>query len=156
MGDLWTKPDFAPLPAAPLQYLAVLPDFEVQDLDGKTWRLSDLKGKATFIDIWATWCGPCRAEHPELQKLYSALRERKDIQVLTFSIDETAYAADAYRKENKYGFPVIVSKDVVQKLFPVVGIPQAWFVNSEGRRSAPSRLFTVEKAIEELQRAARK
>jgi hypothetical protein len=46
-----------------------LPAFTLTDLGGKTWKLTDLNGKATLINAWATWCGPCRAEHPEFQKL---------------------------------------------------------------------------------------
>jgi hypothetical protein len=73
----------------PLVFSQILPDFSAKDLSGRTWRLGNLKGKATFINYWATWCGPCRAEHPEVQKLHDQLTGRKDIQVLTISIDDT-------------------------------------------------------------------
>jgi thiol-disulfide isomerase/thioredoxin len=147
-------PDSAAARPAGLQYSAPLANFESKDLSGKTWKLDDLKGKATFIDIWATWCGPCRAEHPELQRLYQAVRGRKDIQILTFSVDETAYLAEAYLKEKSYTFPAIVSKELVERLFPTAGLPQAWIIDAQGRRSSPYRLMTVETALAELEKAA--
>ncbi len=141
---------------ATLEYTRLLADFEAKDLNGKTWRLADLKGKATFIDIWATWCGPCRAEHPELQKLREKIKDRKDIQVLTFSLDETAYLAEAYMKEHKYTFPVIVSKNLLERLFPAGGLPQGWIIDSQGRRSSYFRFPGVERTLAELERAAGK
>lgn len=90
-----------------LEYSILLPAFEARDFSGKTWSLADEEGKATFVDVWATWCGPCRAEHPELQKLYDRIKDRKDIQVLTFSIDESAYAAESYMRGQTYSIPVI-------------------------------------------------
>jgi cytochrome c biogenesis protein CcmG/thiol:disulfide interchange protein DsbE len=135
-------------------YNTALPDFEAKDLSGRVWRLSDLKGKATYIDIWATWCGACRAQHPDLERLHEALKGRKDIQVLTLSVDETAYLAQAYMKEKKYTFPVIVSKGLAEKLFPAIGYPQVWVVDALGRRSSPRSFINNERATQELERSA--
>src|SRR5690606_27622587 len=60
-------------------------DFEAKDLTGKTWRLADLKGKVAYVNVWTTWCGPCRAEMPGLQKLYERWKDREDRIVLTIS-----------------------------------------------------------------------
>ena len=65
----------------------LLPEFELSDLDGRKWSLADLKGKVAFINLWATWCGPCRAELPYVQKLREQLKDRKDVVVLTLNID---------------------------------------------------------------------
>jgi len=148
------KPD-VPKPSPLLQYTFTLPDFEAKDLNGKTWKLADLKGKATFVDIWATWCGSCRGEHPELQKLFDAVKNRVDIQVLTLSMDESEYSAESYMREKKYTFPVIVSKGLIDKLFTVAGIPQGWIVDAQGRRSSPFRLSSLERMISELEKAAK-
>jgi len=148
------KTDTASAGPERLRYDVMLPSFDAKDLKGKTWRLADLKGKATFIDIWATWCGPCRAAHPELQKLYEAIKGRKDIQVLSFSRDEAAYMAESYMKEKKYGFPAIVSKDLVEKLFPVAGLPMYWIIDAQGRRSSPYWFAGVDRVIADLQEAA--
>jgi len=149
------KPDSAVSGPDRLHYDVMLSNFEAKDLNGKTWRLADLKGKATFIDIWATWCGVCRAEHPEVQKLYEAIKGRKDIQVLSFSIDEAAYLAESYMKEKKYSFPVIASKDLSERLFPVAGLPMYWIIDAQGRRSSPYWWFvSVDRVIADLQEAA--
>lgn len=71
-----------------LNFSAPLPDFAVADLRGRVWQLSDLKGRVTLLDFWATWCGACRAELPYIQKLYDRVKERKDLQVITFSVDD--------------------------------------------------------------------
>jgi hypothetical protein len=64
-----------------------IPSFELSDLPGKTWRLKELEGKTLLINLWATWCGPCRLELPHLEKFYEKMKSRSDIQVLTFDID---------------------------------------------------------------------
>lgn len=58
---------------------AVAYDFSLEDINGKTVRLSDFKGKIVYIDFWATWCAPCRAEIPHLNKLKAELKDNKDI-----------------------------------------------------------------------------
>jgi thiol-disulfide isomerase/thioredoxin len=61
------------------------------------------------IALWATWCGPCNAELPELEKLYEQLTGRTDIQILTFNIDEDEGLVAPYMKEKGYMFPVLPS-----------------------------------------------
>ena len=64
------------------------PDFLSEDLDGKKYKLSDLKGKYVYIDVWATWCGPCRREIPYLKKLDSTYHD-KNVVFMSVSIDAT-------------------------------------------------------------------
>ena len=64
------------------------PAFTLQALDGKTWKLADLSGKIVVINLWATWCVPCRAELPEFQKLYDQLKDRPDVAVISFNVDD--------------------------------------------------------------------
>jgi cytochrome c-type biogenesis protein len=65
-----------------------MPSFELADLSGKIWKLKTVQGRSVLINVWATWCGPCNAELPHLQKLYEALKDRPDLQILTFNVDE--------------------------------------------------------------------
>jgi thiol-disulfide isomerase/thioredoxin len=112
-----------------------LPAFALPDIEGKTWKLASLNGKAVLINIWATWCGPCRKEHPEFQKLYDKLKDRTDVAVLSFSVDEDIGKVAPYMKEHKYTFPVLLGKDLVDAVSSSSGytIPQNWFVNSQGK-----------------------
>ena len=84
-----------------------LPDFSLPDLSGRTWRLDDLKGKVTFMNVWATWCGPCQAEMPFVQKLYDNMKDNPDVQVLTLNIDENPGLIAPYLRDSNYTFPII-------------------------------------------------
>src|ERR1039458_2418687 len=109
-----------------------LPDFKMEDAGGKTWQLADLKGKVTLINLWATWCGPCKAELPYLQKLFNKVRERKDLTVLTLNTDDNLGLILPFLEENKYTFPVLPASVYVNKLVPELSIPRNWIVDVNG------------------------
>lgn len=81
----WSKPD-KPWKA-----------WQLTDLAGKTWKLADLQGKTVLVNVWATWCGPCRDEHPHLQKLYEQLKNRSDVQIVSFNVDQEIGQIAPYR-----------------------------------------------------------
>jgi thiol-disulfide isomerase/thioredoxin len=109
-----------------------MPAFELADLSGKTWRLKEIAGRAVLINVWATWCGPCQAELPHLQKLYEKLKDRKDLQILTLSIDEDPGAIAPFMKEHAYTFPVLPAQSFVTGLLEIVGVPQNWILDGKG------------------------
>ena len=76
---------------------------------------------------------PCREEHQYLQKLYETLKDRPDIQVLTFNIDAEIGAVAPYMKETGYTFPVLLAKDYVENLLPDTSIPRNWIVDTSGK-----------------------
>jgi thiol-disulfide isomerase/thioredoxin len=134
--NLWSKP-----PAARIEESTEsgwrkpskdLPAFELADLSGKTWRLKDLEGKAVLINVWATWCGPCQQELPLLEKLYEKVKDRKDLQILTLTIDEEPGLVAPFMKEKGYTFPALPARSFVTGLLDIVGIPQNWIVDSKG------------------------
>jgi thiol-disulfide isomerase/thioredoxin len=110
----------------------VLPDFDLTDLQGRKWTLANLKGKVAFINLWATWCGPCRSELPYVQKLADQLKASKDVTVLTLNIDEEVGSVEPFMKENKYTFPVILGQAYAQGQ-GVYSIPRNWIVSAEGK-----------------------
>ena len=110
-----------------------IPSFVHTDLEGKTWKLASLEGKTVLINLWATWCGPCRMEHPEFQKLYESLKGRTDVAVISFNLDDDLGKVAPYMKENKYTFPALLARETVDAVLEGVGIPQNWFVNSKGK-----------------------
>ncbi len=109
-----------------------LPAFELADLSGKTWRLKELAGKTLLINLWATWCGPCNEELPRLEKFYQKVKDRSDIQILTFDIDEDLGLVAPYLKDKGYTFPVLPAYSVVVSLLDGFAIPQNWVVDSKG------------------------
>jgi len=111
-----------------------LPEFELADLSGKTWRLKELRGKTVLINVWATWCGPCKVELPHIQKLYDRFKDSTDLQVLTLNFDEDLGVVEPFLKENGYRFPVLPAFGFVSNLLDSsVGIPQIWIVDSKGQ-----------------------
>jgi cytochrome c biogenesis protein CcmG/thiol:disulfide interchange protein DsbE len=115
-----------------------LPKFQLKDLEGRTWKLSDLKGKVTLINVWATWCAPCRVELPYVQRLHEALENVPGLQVLTLNLDENPALVPGYMRAGGYTFPVIRSFELAEKIHPVSEIPQNWIIDSKGRRSVQS------------------
>jgi thiol-disulfide isomerase/thioredoxin len=134
--DWATSGKAAAAPAArPLEFTTALIDFSGKDLAGRTWQLRDLNGKVTLVNYWATWCGPCRGEHPMLQQLYEAVKDRRDLQILTVSVDGSPSAARDYIKDKGYTFPVLHAPELADRLFPWVGLPTNFLVNARGMRS---------------------
>jgi thiol-disulfide isomerase/thioredoxin len=132
----WSQP-----PTAKLQELAEdrwekpkrqIPAFELADLSGKTWKLKTLEGKSVLINLWATWCGPCNAELPHLQKFYEKVKDRTDFQVLTFNLDQDLGLVEPFMKEKGYTFPVLPAFSLVVNLLDGGAIPQNWVVDPQG------------------------
>lgn len=128
------NPDATSAGSSP-QWVAVgskMPDFALQDSAGHPVRLADFSGKKVFINVWATWCGPCQGELPWVQRLYEALKDRKDIAVLTFNIDENPGLIGSYMREHNLTFPVILAAEYVNSAMKVETIPRNWIIDAEG------------------------
>ncbi len=67
-----------------------------------------------------------------MQKLYETLKDRKDVQVVTFNVDDNVGLVAPFLKENKYTFPVVPAGDLVRQLVPMLGIPLTWVVDAGG------------------------
>ena len=106
--------------------------WQLSDLNGKTWKLASLEGKTVLINVWATWCGPCKAEHPHLQKLYDRIKNDPTIEIVTFNVDDEIGNVEPYLTENKYTFPVLLAKDYADEL-SVDSIPRNWIVDAKGK-----------------------
>ena len=111
---------------------ADLPAFDLTDLQGRKWSLADLKGKVAFINLWATWCGPCRLELPYVQKLREQMKDKKDVLILTLNTDEDVGMVEPFMKENKYSFPVLLGEAYAESQ-GVNSIPRNWIISAEGK-----------------------
>ncbi len=113
------------------------PEFTLQDLSGKTWTFSDLRGKVVLVNFWATWCPPCRKEMPDLETLYERF-QKQGLVILGIS-DEEAAKVEPFIRERKITFPVLLDPDrKVNDLFIVNGIPKTFVYDREGRFVAQS------------------
>ena len=90
------------------------------------------KGKITLVNLWATWCGPCRNELPFLEKLTALVRGRKDLAVVTLNVDDNLGLVLRFLKESKYTFPVLPAADYVNGLIKELSIPRNWIVDEQG------------------------
>jgi peroxiredoxin len=110
-----------------------LPDINLRDQAGKMRTLADFKGKTTLVSVWATWCGPCWDELPQLQRLHEMIQNRQDIQLVTISIDQNPGELEPFLASKRYTFPVIVlGLHYVEQLVGPVSIPRNWIVDSRG------------------------
>jgi thiol-disulfide isomerase/thioredoxin len=116
----WTKPEKA------------IGKWELKDIAGKKWVSGELAGKTVFVNVWATWCGPCRAEHPHFQKLYEKLKDRKDVAVISFNVDDQVGLVQSYLNEGKYTFPVLLADRLVRETLEAVSIPRNWLIDGTG------------------------
>lgn len=113
------------------------PDFTQNDVNGKPVSLSSLKGKVVLIDFWASWCGPCRRENPNVVALYDKYQE-KGFTVLSVSLDKDKNAWMAAIQKDNLKWPNHVS-DLKQwsndaaRLYQVTGIPFTVLVDQEGK-----------------------
>lgn len=87
-----------------------LPHIEALDLDGKTWRLADLKGRAVLLNFWASWCEPCRAEMPTLQQLADLYGDAK-LLVLAMNFKEAPPTALRFVQRTGLQLPVLLDRD---------------------------------------------
>jgi peroxiredoxin len=94
----------------PLMIGKQAPDFHLAAMDGRTVSLSDFRGrKKVVIDFWASWCGPCRLEMPEMRRFYqSAHKGDANFEFLAISIDDDLVAAETAAKHDKLQFPVLL------------------------------------------------
>ena len=109
-----------------------LPAFSLSDLDGRTWRLDDLKGRVAFVNVWTTWCGPCLAELPEVQRLYERVKDRPDIVVLTLNADENPGLVAPLVASKGYTFPVLLAGQYVESVLDRPSFPRNWIVDRDG------------------------
>jgi len=111
-----------------------VPDFTVTTLDGKTLRLSELRGQVVVVDYWATWCGPCRIAMPHLQKLHDNYMSQ-GVTVLALSVDQKGPAVvRPFIKQNGFTFPVAMADEKSASAFGnFSSIPTTVIVRPDGR-----------------------
>ena len=108
------------------------PDFEIETLDGEVFRLSDCRGKVVFLNQWATWCPPCVAEMPDIQKLHE--EHPDDLVVIGVSLDDNADLPRDFVAANGYDyiFAHDATYEICGLLYPTQSIPYSAFITPDG------------------------
>jgi cytochrome c biogenesis protein CcmG/thiol:disulfide interchange protein DsbE len=112
----------------------VAPAFKLKDIKGNNVFLSDYKGKVIFLNFWATWCPPCRAEIPDFIEAYDELNE-KGLEIIGISLDVGGIQkVRSFVKNNKMNYPVVMgSQKVVDDYKPGEFIPTTIIIDRQGR-----------------------
>ena len=107
-------------------------DFQLQTLDGKTVKLSDLRGKPVLVNFWATWCGPCRSEMPYLQQINDSYAV-KGLVVLEVDIGEDSATIQKFMTELNLSMTVPMDTDKkVAKAYGITAIPSTFLIDKDG------------------------
>lgn len=125
-------------------------DFTLSDLQGTKWTLKDLRGRVVLVNFWATWCGPCRKEMPDLEALYQQFKG-KGLVVLAIDDDENEGKVKPFIAEQKYSFPILLDaggKTYAQ--FRVVGIPKSLVYDRSGKLVAQAMDMRTRKQLLEM------
>ncbi|MGB4439444.1 MAG: redoxin domain-containing protein [Sedimentibacter sp.] len=110
----------------------IAPDFELESIDGTTIKLSNLKDKNVIINFWATWCGFCVTEMPDLQRLQDIYKD-KDLLILTVNVGETKEQVQKFMEDNNLELAVVLDKDMeVSNMYGVRSFPTTIAVNKKG------------------------
>jgi cytochrome c biogenesis protein CcmG, thiol:disulfide interchange protein DsbE len=120
------------IPAPREGFLA--PDFSLQNQQGETIQLSDLRGQAVLVNMWASWCGPCKAEMPAMQEVYEEYSDRGfTILAVNTTFQDDRDGALSFARGLGLTFPILFDLDgAVSQKYQVRAMPTSFFVDQEG------------------------
>ena len=110
------------------------PDVLAATLDGEEMALSDLRGKVLLVNLWATWCAPCRFETPFLQSLYGEYRER-GLEVVGISVDDAGFEDTVREFTGEHGVTYTILHDPGMSsmdAYHAVGLPASYLIDRDG------------------------
>ncbi|MBR6130685.1 MAG: TlpA family protein disulfide reductase [Bacteroidales bacterium] len=142
-------------PAGKTSIGALAPELAFPDPDGNIRKLSDLRGKVVLIDFWASWCGPCRRESPNVRNVYAKYHD-KGFEVFSVSLDRDANNWKKAIKDDKLVWPNHVSdlkywSSEAAAIYGVRSIPSMFLLDREGRIVAKDlRGEALERAVKQL------
>lgn len=128
------------------------PDFDVKLLGGKTAKLSDYRGKVVLLNFWASWCGPCIAEMPDLQKL--SVDYADDLVVLAVNAGETEITSRKFFNAKKYTYTMGYDpNNKIKNLYPSEGIPYTIIIGADGKITHIQEGIIVDASMYEVYKA---
>lgn len=109
-------------------------NFKLKDLNGNDVDMQAYKGKVIFLNMWATWCGPCREEMPSIHDLYSKVDHEKIVFILlSLDTEDNRHKVTKYLSDKGFSFPVYTTDGSLPKQLQVSTIPTTFVVGSDGK-----------------------
>jgi len=112
------------------------PDFELETLEGKKVKLSDFQGKKVILNFWASWCPPCKAEIPHMQKYYEKFAKEDNFEIVAVNLTsqkETIKYVGKFVKTYEMTFPVLLDTEGEQmRAYEIYTIPTTYFLDTKG------------------------
>jgi thiol-disulfide isomerase/thioredoxin len=133
----------------PNAQVASVMDFTLPSANGDPLRLSSLRGKVIILDFWATWCGPCRVQHPLYQQVMSRFEDNSGVLFLSISTDEERALVAPFVKEHLWTNPVYF-EDGLASMLRITSIPTTIIVNRRGEISSRMNGFNPERFVDLL------
>ncbi len=125
------------------------PDLAMTDIQGKAIKLSDLKGRIVLLDFWATWCGPCRADGPSLDRLYQKYGD-KNLAILAISVDEERPVVQKFLSEHPHQYSVaLTTENEMPRAYQIGVFPTYVVIDAEGKVASATE---GDKGFSELRR----
>jgi peroxiredoxin len=124
--------DLKPTPSHTPEGVANL-DLTLKDMNGNDVKLADYRGKVILLNVWATWCGPCQAEIPELVEAYNKYKDQ-GVVIVGVSLDDTAETLRDYAPKKQMNYPVLLMRDEFDEAYgPIFGVPISFFIGRDGK-----------------------
>ena len=120
------------IPAPQQGFLA--PDFELKAPTGETVRLIDLRGQAVLVNLWATWCPPCRAEMTSIEKMYQEYKDKKFVVLaVNMTYQDDSLAILPFVNEQKLTFPILLDETgEMANAYQLRSLPSSYFIRPDG------------------------
>lgn len=136
----------------------IAPEFDLKTLDEESVKLSDFRGKKLIVNMWATWCPPCRAEMPDMQKFYDKYKD-EDVAILAVNMTTSEKSVDDISKflnEFEITFSVVLDEqNKIAMTYQTFALPASYIIDSKGiiqqKVTGPMNYEMMEKMISEIQ-----
>lgn len=132
------------------------PNLVLTDVLGNAWRPKDLAAKTVFMTLWASWCGPCRAELPYVEKLYERFRGRDDVVILALNVDDDPEQMDVALTELKVKVPSVAARNFAYSLVPEMALPSNWILTPSKTEMLMQEASSLEVWLENTAKAIEK
>ncbi len=108
-------------------------DFTLEDQNGNSISSTDFQGKTVFINLWATWCGPCIAEMPDIEDLYQEIGNDPDVMFVMLNLDQNREKAVEFIERKEYQMPIYYKASALPPELNVRSIPTTFVIDPEGK-----------------------